>query len=95
MLAEVKLSCGRLYLSVAGICVAMEGDKCRAMLPEDACEPIPQDELDAAMIGDKRCSELPIDVVRFFRGDNWSGKSLEYVAAKINELAKAKRGRVT
>ncbi len=29
MIAEVLLDCGRYYLKVAGIVLAMEGDKCR------------------------------------------------------------------
>ena len=83
-IAEVKLSCGRLHLSVRGICVAMEGDACRQNLPEDVMTPIPQEELESSFIGDKRASELPKMLVQFFRGDRWSSDSLEWAAAVIN-----------
>lgn len=82
--ATVGLSCGRYYLEIAGIAVAVEGDACRHMLPEEAAEEISQDELDRASIGDKKASELPLDVVRFFRGQAWDGKSLRWAAKKIN-----------
>lgn len=82
--AEVNLSCGRYYLSVAGIVVVMEGDKCRAELPEKVSPPIPEDELENASIGGKPAKDLPIDVVRFFRGDNWTEKMLRYAARTIN-----------
>jgi hypothetical protein len=88
-LAEVLLSCGRQYLSVAGFAVAMEGDKCRdSHMPESVLPPIPPEELEHARIGDKMAKDLPIDLVRFFRGDNWTPAMLEYVADKINEAAK-------
>jgi hypothetical protein len=86
-LAEVILTCGRLCLRVAGIVVAMEGDKCRdGNLPESVLPPIPEEELAHARIGDKLAKDLPIEVVRFFRGDNWTGPMLEYVADKINKF---------
>lgn len=85
-LAEVRLSCGRLYLKVAGVIVAMQGDKCRDNeLPEECYDPIPPHELERATIGDKKASELPIQLVRFFRGDCWNEAMLEYVAKKIND----------
>jgi len=88
-IAEVGLSCGRYYLSVAGIVLAMEGDKCRdASLPESVLSPIPQDELEYATIGGKPVKDLPIETVRFFRGDCWNKKMLDYVAKKINEESK-------
>lgn len=87
-LAEVRLSCGRCYLSVAGIAVAMEGDKCRdGNMPEEVLPPIPEHELEHAMIGDQRAKDLPIGVVRFFRGDCWDEKMLEHAAKVINEAA--------
>ncbi len=87
-LAEVRLSCGRQYLAVAGIAVAMEGDKCRdSSMPEEIMPQIPPEELERATIGGKRARDMPIEVVRFFRGDNWSPAMLEYVAEKINEAA--------
>lgn len=87
-LAEVKFSCGHHYLSVAGVVVAMEGDRCRdGGLPESVYDPIPPEELEHATIGDKRAKDIPIEVVRFFRGDNWTPKMLEYVADKINREA--------
>jgi len=85
-IANVRLCCGRLVLFVAGIAVAMEGDKCRhSGFPEEVLPPIPQEELEHAYIGDKKASELPLNVVRFFRGDNWHGPSLEFTAAEINK----------
>ena len=89
-LAEVGFSTGRHYLKVGGIIIAMEGDTCRGTLPEEACEPIPEDELEFAMIGDKRAKDLPLDVVRFFRGNRWNKKSLTWVAERINNVAAQK-----
>jgi hypothetical protein len=88
-IAEVDCSCGRYYLSVAGVAVAMQGDKCRANLPEEVCPPIPPEELAEATIGGKPAAEMPLSVVRFFRGDYWTKEMLEYVADKINEAAKS------
>ena len=88
MLAEVKFSCGRSYLSVAGIAVAMEGDRCRdSGMPEGVLPPIPPEELEHATIGDKRAKDLPIEMVRFFRGDNWTEQMLQWAADKINAAA--------
>lgn len=85
-LAEVRFSCGRHYLSVAGFAVAMEGDRCRdRKIPEEYWEPIPPEELAHASIGGKPASEIPIEVVRFFRGDNWNERMLRYVAERIND----------
>jgi hypothetical protein len=85
-IAEVRLSCGRCYLSVAGIAVAMEGDRCRdGTLPESIMPEIPEHELANASIGGKPAAELPTEMVRFFRGDNWTSKMLRYVAARINQ----------
>lgn len=84
-LANVRLCCGRNCLFVADMVLAMEGDKCRdGDFPEEVLPPIPPEELERATIGDKRAKDLPIDVVRFFRGDNWTPKMLEYAAEKIN-----------
>lgn len=84
-LASVESSYGGYYLDIAGIVVAMEGDDCRHMLPEEAAKEIPKEELERAMIGDKKASELPLDIVRFFRGQKWDFKSLSWAAKKINE----------
>lgn len=89
MLAEVKFSCGRHYLSVAGIAVALEGDRCRGKLPEEVLPPIPPEELEHATIGGKPAKDMPVDLVRFFRGDNWTEKMLRYTADRINEAARA------
>lgn len=87
-LADVRLCCGRHVLFVADIAVAMEGDKCRtSSIPEEHLPPIPAEELEHAMIGDKRAKDVPIGVVRFFRGDNWTPAMLEWVAAKINQTS--------
>lgn len=87
-LAEARVCCGRHCLFVAGIAVAMEGDKCRdGTIPEDVLPPIPREELEQATIGDKRAIDLPIDVVRFFRGDNWTPRMLQWVADRINAAA--------
>lgn len=84
--AEVRLSCGRQYLSVGGFCLAMEGDKCRDnSLPEEVLPPIPADELERGRIGEVPIKDVPIMVVRFFRGDLWTPEMMEYVAAKLNE----------
>lgn len=86
-IAEVKFSTGRHYLSVAGIAVAVEGDKCRDTLPEEVSEPIPEDELNNAWIGDKRAKDLPLDIVRWFRGERWRPESLRWAADRINAVA--------
>lgn len=86
-LAEVKFSTGRYYLDVAGIAVAMEGDKCRDTLPDDVAAPIPEDELERASIGGKPAKDLPLHIVRFFRGERWRKESLEWAAEKINAVA--------
>jgi hypothetical protein len=87
-LAKVLSSCGRYYLSVAGIAVAMQGDPCRdGDMPESVYPPIPKEELERATIGGEPIKDTPMKVVRFFRGDNWTKEMLEYAAAKINEAA--------
>jgi len=84
-IAEVICSMGRIHLKVAGIVLATQGDKCRdGSLPESVLPPIPAEELANATIGDKKASELPIKLVRFFRGDYWTPDMIEWVAAKIN-----------
>jgi hypothetical protein len=89
-IAEVGFSTGRCFLKVAGVIVAMEGDKCRDIFPEEACEPIPEEELERAWIGDKRAKDVPLHMVRFFRGDNWREKSLQWAADRINAVAAGK-----
>jgi hypothetical protein len=85
LIAEVDSSCGRYYLSVAGVVVAMEGDPCRdGNIPEAVLPPIPEEELASATIGGRPVRELPRDVVRFFRGDNWTKEMLVWAADRIN-----------
>lgn len=86
MIAEVVYSMGRCHLMVAGFVLATEGDKCRdGSLPEEVLPPIPQEELEHATIGDKRAKDLPIKMVRWFRGDCWNEEMIRYVAEKINQ----------
>lgn len=92
-LAHVGLACGRLVLFIADIPVAMEGDTCRAILPEEVTETIAPEELARATIGGKSCKDLPIRLVRFFRGDNWHSKSLEWAADEINQTVSRKGGK--
>ncbi len=84
-IAEVRFSCGRAFLFVAGIAVAMQGEVCHQQIPEEFAEPIPEEEMRTAHIGGKPISELPMDVVRFFRPENWTVQSLTWAAAQINE----------
>jgi hypothetical protein len=87
-LAEVVCWGGRLHLRVAGFYLATEGDKCRdGNLPEEVYSPIPEAELERATIGGKPVKDLPADVVRFFRGDIWNERMLEFVAEAINRQA--------
>lgn len=87
-MAAVLLSCGRCYLAVCGFIVAMEGDPCReGELPEAVLPPIPPEELARARIGGRPVSEMPIEVVRFLRGDRWTKEMLGYVADAINRGA--------
>ncbi|MGD0900958.1 MAG: hypothetical protein ABR915_24255 [Thermoguttaceae bacterium] len=93
-LADVRFCCGRYVLFVAGIAVAMEGDKCRdGNLPERVLAPIPEEELAAASIEGKPAKDLPIGLVRFFRGDCWNRAMLEWVAERINAEADRSSGR--
>ena len=84
MIAECQLSCGRWVLFVGEIAVAMEGDRCRHVLPEEVAEPIPDEEWHHAKIGGKSIKSLPFDVIQFFRGDNWTEQSLKWAADQIN-----------
>ena len=85
-IARVACVCGRSVLYVAGFAVAMEGDKCRdSNIPYELTDPIPEEELATATIGGQPAKNLPIDVVRIFRGERWTPAMLEYVANKINE----------
>ena len=85
-LAYVACCCGRDVLYVAGFAVAMEGDKCRdSNIPYELTDPIPEEELATATIGGQPAKNLPIDIVRMFRGERWTPAMLEYVANKINE----------
>lgn len=86
-IAEVRSCCGRLVLFVADIAVAMQGDKCRQELPDEIAEPIPQHELETATIGGETIKETPLNVIRFFRGEAWTGKSLAWAASEINKRA--------
>lgn len=87
-LAHVGFSCGRCYLQVGGIIVAMEGDKCRdGDLPEEILPEIPEAELERATIGGEPAKDIDRDIVRFFRGDVWNQKMLRYAAEKINQAA--------
>lgn len=89
-IADVKCSCGRQVLFVAGFAVAMEGDMCRdGSLPESVLPAIPDDELATASIGGKPAKDMPIRMVRFFRGDRWTGEMLRHVADRINAAARA------
>lgn len=88
MLAEVLFSCGRHYLNVAGIAVAVEGDRCRdGDMPDDVYDPIPPEELERGTIGGQPIKGMDVKMVRFFRGDNWTKKMLEYAARRINDEA--------
>ena len=89
MIAKVRLTCGRLVLFVADIAIAMEGDKCRHGLPNGIAEPIPSEELEGASIGGKPCKDLPIELVRFFRGEVWRCESLQWAAERINAFPHA------
>jgi len=85
-LAAVSSACGRTYLEVAGITLAMEGDICRTSdIPEDIMPPIPQAELENANVGGTPATELSRELIRFFRRDYWTTEMMEYVANKINQ----------
>ena len=51
--------------------------------------PIPEEELAVVTIGDKPAKDLPISIVRWFRGDCWTKTMLEYVANEINKRVAA------
>ncbi len=87
-LADVRLCCGRHCLFVAEIAVAMEGDRCRtSSIPEQFLPPIPEEEMKSASIGGVPIKEMAVEIVRFFRGDNWTPAMLQWVADKINAVA--------
>jgi hypothetical protein len=86
-LAQVKFSCGRSYLSVAGIALAMEGDKCRdGDLPPEIYEPIPEHEMEHGTIGGEPVKGMDPALIRFFRGSCWTEGMLKYAADKINAI---------
>jgi hypothetical protein len=86
MFAEVVLSMGRYHLRVGGFYLATEGDKCRnGNLPEEVLPPIPPEELEKARVGGKPVNDMPINIVRWFRGDNWDERMMRYVAEQINK----------
>lgn len=86
-IARVGVSCGLHYLSVAGVVVAMEGDKCRdGDLPDHIYPPIPECEMENGSIGGKPIKNLDLKLIRFFRGDNWTHKMLTYAADRINNF---------
>ena len=92
-IAKCYCCCGRFVLEVAGIVVAMQGDKCRHDgIPEEFLEPIPQEELDRATIGGKSVKDMPMQLVRFFRGDNWTPEMLRWAADSINKKAYLMKG---
>jgi len=86
-IAEVCFSMGRSYLKVGGVIVAVEGDKCREILPVEAADPIPEEELAQATIGGKPAKDMPPHLIQFFRGECWREKSLEWAAKRINAVA--------
>jgi len=72
-IARIGLSCGRLYLEVSSIIVAMEGDVCRdSTIPEKYRTPV------------IKIDGKPIELVRYFGGSAWNEEMLEYVRDKIN-----------
>lgn len=80
-IAKVGLSCGRLYLEVSGIIVAMEGDKCRdSSIPDEYRTPMPESIT--------KDNVLSLGMIRFLYGSEWNEKMLEYVADRINSLSK-------
>jgi hypothetical protein len=88
MLAEVRCCCGRTCLFVAGIVLAMEGDRCRSNdIPEEVLEPVPEEELRSSMAGLSPAMDIPVNFVRFFLGDNWTPRMLQWSANRINESA--------
>jgi hypothetical protein len=86
MFAEIVFSMGRCHLKIGGFYLATEGDKCRdGNLPEELFSPIPQEEIDRATIGGKPAGDISIEIVRWFRGDNWNEHMMRYVAEQINK----------
>lgn len=85
-IAEVRCTCGRYVLFVAGIAVAMQGDKCRdGELPEEVLDPIPQHVYDHGSIGGEPITkDMNAKLVRFFVGNYWNETMLRYAADKIN-----------
>jgi hypothetical protein len=88
-IAEVLLSCGRYYLSVAGISLAIEGETCReGNLPDQLYDTVPEEEFANATIGGRPIRNLNPAMVRVFRGSLWNKEMLEYVADRINQRAR-------
>lgn len=86
-IAEVGFSCGRSYLKVAGVIVAVEGDRCRdcGNIPEEFKDPIPDHVYEGTIGGKPITRDMDPDLIRFFVGENWSEKMLCYLANRINE----------
>jgi len=88
-IADVRLCMGRQHLFVGGIVVATEGDSCRHMTPVELSDPIPEEELEHATIGGEPIKSMDPETVRFFRGEQWRPKTLEWAADQINAKAQA------
>lgn len=85
-LAFVGLACGRQYLKVGGVIVAMEGDVCRdATIPAECCErrvdTIALDSLTNGRVMDEERFE---SIKRMCTRDVWNAKSMEWTAKQIN-----------
>jgi hypothetical protein len=78
MLAEVVFSCGRAFLMVAGIAVAMELDVCRDGDFPDEC-----------FVRDPDIERILGPIEGPQRRNVWNRKMLDYAAAKINGAATA------
>ena len=88
-IAEARFGCGRSYLSVADVVLAMEGDKCRdGDMPNEVYDPIPAHEYETATIGGESINGMDECLIRVFRGSTWTPKMLKFVADKINAATK-------
>lgn len=85
-IAHVAGSCGRLFLSVAGITVAAQGDQCRdCEWPNDVYPPLSEEELATGRIGDEMIRDMPLELVKVFRPIWWDERMLRHAADRINQ----------
>jgi hypothetical protein len=72
-------------LRVCGLSLTSTSSPCRdSSVPEEYREKIPEEELSVAVVGGSPAKDLPRDVVRFFRPENWTESGLLWATLTMN-----------